>query len=52
MKKKAELNAKIQKNLKTSLRTEVAKKFDYKDAKEALEFYTQNMSKGKSIVWK
>jgi len=47
---KQELGDKIQKKLKTTLKTEVAKVYGFEEVKEALEYYGKNASKGKVLL--
>jgi len=47
---KQELGNKIQKKLKTTLKTEVVKVYGFEEANEALEYYGKNASKGKVLL--
>jgi len=47
---KQELGNKIQRKLKTTLKTEVVKVYGFEEVKEALEFYEKNASKGKVLL--
>jgi len=47
---KQELESKIQKKLKTTLKTEVVKVYGFEEVKEALEYYGKNASKGKVLL--
>jgi len=47
---KQELESKIQKKLKTTLKTEVVKVYGFEEVNEALEYYGKNTSKGKVLL--
>jgi len=44
-----EMNERIQARIKTNLGTKVAKQFELKDFKEAIEFSQKNSGKGKVV---